>query len=140
MATEDVMSKLKMGDHSSTFGGGPVACAAACATLDVLKDERLPERAKTNGEYMLSQLEGLAEKYRIVRGARGRGLMLGLEFRFDVLNIIMGSLERGVLFLDAGRNVVRMLPPLIIDRGEIDRAITVLDEVLGVEEAARLSG
>jgi acetylornithine/LysW-gamma-L-lysine aminotransferase len=139
MATEDVMSKLKMGDHSSTFGGGPVACAAACATLDVLRDERLPERAKTNGEYMLSKLEGLAEKYRIVRGARGRGLMLGLELRFDVLNIILGSLERGVLFLDAGRNVVRMLPPLIIDRGEIDRAITVLDEVLEVEEAARLS-
>ncbi len=140
MATEEVMSKLKMGDHSSTFGGGPVACAAACATIDVLRDERLPERAKTNGKYMLSKLEELAEKYRIVRGARGRGLMLGLDLRFDVLNIIMGSLERGVLFLDAGRNVVRMLPPLIIDRGEIDRAITVLDEVLGVEEAARLSG
>ena len=140
MATEEVMSMLKMGDHSSTFGGGPVACAAACATLDVLKDERLPERAKTNGDYMLSQLKGLEEKYRIVRAARGRGLMLGLELRFDVLNIIMGSLERGVLFLDAGRNVVRMLPPLIIDRGEIDRAITVLDEVLKVEEAARLSG
>ena len=140
MATEDVMSKLKMGDHSSTFGGGPVACAAACATLDVLRDERLPERAKTNGEYMLSKLKELEEKYRIVRAARGRGLMLGLELRFDVLNVIMGALERGVLFLDAGRNVVRMLPPLVIDRGEIDRAIMVLDEVLGVEEAARLSG
>lgn len=140
MATEEVMSKLKMGDHSSTFGGGPVACAAACATLDVLKDERLPERAKANGEYMFSKLKGLAEKYRIVRGARGRGLMLGLDLRFDVLNIIMGSLERGVLFLDAGRNVVRMLPPLIIDREEIDRAITVLDEVIEVEENARLSG
>ena len=140
MATEEVMSKLKMGDHSSTFGGGPVACAAACATLDVLKDERLPERAKKNGEYMLSKLKELAERYRIVREARGRGLMLGLELRFDVLNIIMGALEREVLFLDAGRNVVRMLPPLVIDRGEIDRAIMVLDEVLGVEEAARLSG
>jgi acetylornithine/LysW-gamma-L-lysine aminotransferase len=140
MATEEVMSKLKMGDHSSTFGGGPVACAAACATIDVLKDERLPERARENGDYMLSKLKGLEEKYRIVRAARGRGLMLGLELRFDVLNIIMGALERGVLFLDAGRNVVRMLPPLIIDRGEIDMAITVLDEVLKVEEAARLSG
>ena len=140
MATEEVMSKLKMGDHSSTFGGGPVACAAACATLDVLKDERLPEKAKKNGDYMLSKLKELAERYRIVREARGRGLMLGLELRFDVLNIIMGALEREVLFLDAGRNVVRMLPPLVIDRGEIDRAIMVLDEVLGVEEAARLSG
>jgi acetylornithine/succinyldiaminopimelate/putrescine aminotransferase len=66
--------------------------------------------------------------------------MLGLELRFDVLNVIMGSLEKGILFLDAGRNVVRMLPPLIINRAEIDRAIMVLNEVLGVEEAARLSG
>jgi acetylornithine/LysW-gamma-L-lysine aminotransferase len=140
MATEEVMSKLKMGDHSSTFGGGPVACAAACATLDVLRDERLPERAKKNGEYMLLKLKELADRYRIVREARGRGLMLGLELRFDVLNIIMGSLERGVLFLDAGRNVVRMLPPLVINREEIDKAIIVLDKVLEVEEAARLSG
>jgi len=139
MATEEVMSTLKMGDHSSTFGGGPVACAAACATIDVLKDERLPERAKTNGEYMLTRLKELVKKYTIVRGARGRGLMLGLELRFDVLNVIMGSLERGVLFLDAGRKVVRMLPPLIIDRGQIERALTVLDEVLEGEENARLS-
>jgi acetylornithine/LysW-gamma-L-lysine aminotransferase len=140
MATEEVMSKLKMGDHSSTFGGGPVACAAACATIDVLRDERLPERARENGDYMLSRLKELEERYRIVREARGRGLMLGLELRFDVLNIIMGALEKGVLFLDAGRNVVRMLPPLIINREEIDRAIIVLDEVLGVEEAAILGG
>ena len=139
MATEEVMSTLKMGDHSSTFGGGPVSCAAACATIDVLKDERLPERAKTNGEYMLTRLKELVKKYTIVRGARGRGLMLGLELRFDVLNVIMGSLERGVLFLDAGRKVVRMLPPLIIDRGQIERALTVLDEVLEGEENARLS-
>jgi acetylornithine/LysW-gamma-L-lysine aminotransferase len=139
MATEKVMSALKMGDHSSTFGGGPVACAAACATLDVLRDERLPERARENGEYMLAKLKEL-EKYRIVREARGRGLMLGLELRFDVLNIILGAIERGVLFLDAGRNVVRMLPPLIIDRGQINKAVSVLDEVLDVEEVARLGG
>jgi len=140
MATEEVMSKLKMGDHSSTFGGGPIPCAAASATLDVIRDERLPERARENGDYMLSKLKELAERYRIVREARGRGLMLGLELRFDVLNLIMETLDRGVLFLDAGRNVIRMLPPLIISRKEIDRAIMVLDEVLEVEEAARLSG
>jgi acetylornithine/LysW-gamma-L-lysine aminotransferase len=140
MATEEVMSKLKMGDHSSTFGGGPVACAAACATIDVLRNERLPEKARENGDYMLSRLKELEERYRIVREARGRGFMLGLELRFDVLNVIMGALERGVLFLDAGRNVVRMLPPLIIDRDEIDRAVMVLDEVLEAEEAARLGG
>ena len=138
MATEDVMSSLKMGDHSSTFGGGPVACAAASATLDVLREERLPERARREGAHLLAKLKALEEKYRVVREARGRGLMLGLELRFDVLNVILGAMERGVLVLDAGRNVVRLLPPLVIEKGQIDRAVSVLDEVLGEEEAARL--
>jgi acetylornithine/LysW-gamma-L-lysine aminotransferase len=139
MATEEVMSQLKIGDHSSTFGGGPIACAAACATLDVIKDEGLTKKARDNGEYMLSQLKGLEESYKIIREARGRGLMLGLELRFDVLNILLGAIEKGVLFLDAGRNVVRMLPPLIIKRDEIDKSIMILNEVLEVEERARLS-
>jgi acetylornithine/LysW-gamma-L-lysine aminotransferase len=138
MATEDVMSSLKMGDHSSTFGGGPVACAAASATLDVLREERLPERARREGAHLFAKLKALEEKYRIVREARGRGFMLGLELRFDVLNVILGAMERGVLVLDAGRNVVRLLPPLVIEKGQIDRAVSVLDEVLGEEEAARL--
>ena len=138
LAKEEVMSSLKMGDHSSTFGGGPVACAAACATLDVLREERLPERAAENGEYLMGRLRGLKEKHGIVREARGMGLMVGLELRFDILNVLLGALDRGVLFLDAGRTVVRMIPPLIIERGQIDRAVSVLDEVLGEEEAARL--
>ncbi len=138
MATEDVMSSLKMGDHSSTFGGGPVACAAAAATLDVLREERLPERARREGAHLLAKLKTLEEKYRIVREVRGMGFMLGLELRFDVLNVILGVMERGVLVLDAGRNVVRLLPPLVIKKGQIDRVVSVLDEVLGEEEAARL--
>ena len=140
LATEEVMSTLKMGDHSSTFGGGPVACAAACATLDVLREERLPERAAENGEYLMGRLRGLQKKHGIVREARGMGLMIGLDLRFDILNVILGTLNRGVLFLDAGRTVVRMLPPLIIERGQINSAVSVLDEVLGEEEAARLRG
>ncbi len=139
LATDEVMSQLKIGDHSSTFGGGPIACAAACATLDVLIDEDLTNKARENGEYMLSHLKVLEEKYKIVRETRGRGLMIGLELRFDVLNILLKSMEKGVLFLDAGRNVVRMLPPLIIERDEIDRAILILNEVLEAEESARLS-
>jgi len=138
LATEEVMSKLKMGDHSSTFGGGPVPCAAACATLDVLVEEGLPAKAAENGGYLLGKLKGLQEKYRIVREARGMGLMIGLDLRFDILKVILGALDRGVLGLDAGRSVVRMLPPLIIERGQIDTAVSVLDEVLGEEEAARL--
>ena len=140
LATEEVMSAMKVGDHSSTFGGGPVPCAAACATLDVLVKEKLPEKAAQNGEYLLGKLRELQKKYTIVREARGMGLMIGLDLRFDILNVILGTLDRGVLFLDAGRTVVRMLPPLIIERGQINSAVSVLDEVLGEEEAARLRG
>jgi acetylornithine/succinyldiaminopimelate/putrescine aminotransferase len=66
--------------------------------------------------------------------------MIGMELRFDVLNIIMGALERGVLVLDAGRTVVRMLPPLVIDRGQIDTVVSVLDQILEAEQAERLRG
>jgi acetylornithine/LysW-gamma-L-lysine aminotransferase len=138
MAGEGVMSSLKMGDHSSTFGGGPVACSAACATLDVIRDEGLPERARELGERLMEGLRALGERYKIVREVRGTGLMVGLELRFDVLNVIMGALDRGVLVLDAGRNVVRLLPPLVIDGEQVDRVVSVLDEVLGEEEAARV--
>jgi acetylornithine/LysW-gamma-L-lysine aminotransferase len=138
LATEEVMSKLKMGDHSSTFGGGPVPCAAASATLDVLVEENLPAKAAENGGYLLDKLKGLQERYSIVREARGMGLMIGLDLRFDILKVILGALDRGVLVLDAGRTVVRMLPPYIIEKGHIDTAVSVLDEVLGEEEAARL--
>lgn len=138
ISTNEIMSSLGAGEHSSTFGGGPVACAAAAATLDVLVEEKLAEKAAEKGEYLMQALLELSEKYRIIREARGMGLMIGVELRFDILNILLGTMERGVLFLDAGRNVVRMLPPLVIQRSQTDKAISVLDEVLGEEEAARL--
>jgi len=140
MAREEIMSSLRVGDHSSTFGGGPVACAAASATLDVLQGERLLEKAAELGEYLMGELRRLKDKHRIIREARGLGLMIGVELRFDILNVLLGALDKGVLFLDAGRNVVRLLPPLVIEREQIDRVVSVLDEVLGEEEAARLRG
>jgi acetylornithine/LysW-gamma-L-lysine aminotransferase len=130
LAREDVMSAFQRGEHSSTFSGHPLVCAAASAAIDVLVEEKLPERAATLGGYFKSKLEGLAEKYKIVREVRGLGLMLGMEMRFDVYNILLGCLDRGVLVLDAGRNVVRFLPPLVIEKEQIDRVIGVLDEVM----------
>lgn len=140
MARGEVMSSLGSGEHSSTFGGGPIACAAAAATLDVLVEEELPEKAAEKGEYLMEELQDIEDEYRILREIRGMGLMIGVELRFDILNILMGAIERGVLFLDAGRNVVRMLPPLVIRKGQIDSVVSVLDELLGVEETARLRG
>jgi acetylornithine/LysW-gamma-L-lysine aminotransferase len=132
-ARQDVMAAFQRGEHSSTFSGNPLVCAAASAAIDVLVEERLPERAATLGRYFKGKLEGLQKKYRIVREVRGLGLMLGMEMRFDVYNILLGCMDQGVLVLDAGRNVVRFLPPLVIEKEQIDKVIEVLDEVMEKE-------
>jgi acetylornithine/LysW-gamma-L-lysine aminotransferase len=98
------------------------------------------DRAAILGNYFKSQLEGLQARHRIIKEVRGLGLMLGIELKFDVLNIILKSMERGVLFLDAGRTVLRFLPPLVTEKEQIDEAISVLDKVIGSEENERTSG
>jgi len=135
MAQDDVMSAVGIGDHSSTFGGGPVQCAAATATIDVLLEEHLPEKAARDGEYLLGRLKEMGAKYKTIREARGMGLMIGVELRFEVINVMNHSQERGVLALEAGRNILRLLPPLVITRGQIDRVAAVLEEAFGVEES-----
>jgi acetylornithine/LysW-gamma-L-lysine aminotransferase len=137
VAKENVMSALKVGEHSTTFSGSPLVCAAGCAAIDALVEENLTDRALEMGGYFKAELEGLQAKHRIVKEVRGLGLMLGMELRFDVLNVILKAAEKGVLVLDAGRTVVRLLPPLVISKEQIDRAVTVLDEVLGDEENER---
>jgi len=140
IAKENVMSSLKLGEHTTTFSGSPLVCAAACAAIDVLVEERLPERAAKLGGYFKEKLEGLQARHKIVREVRGLGLMLGVEMRFDVFNVILRSMDRGVLILDAGRNVLRFLPPLVIERAHIDRVIATLDKIMEEEENERLRG
>jgi acetylornithine/LysW-gamma-L-lysine aminotransferase len=140
IAKENIMSSLKLGEHSTTYSGSPLVCAAGCAAIDALIEEQLPQRAAVQGEYFKDQLMKLQSKHRIIKEVRGLGLMLGIELRFDVFNILVKSMDRGVLFLDAGRNVVRFLPPLVIEKEQIDKAISVLDTVLEEEENARASG
>lgn len=137
LAKENVMAAFKVGEHSTTFSGGPVVCAAGCAAIDALMEENLTEKAATTGTYFKTRLEELRGKHKIVKEVRGLGLMLGMELRFDVLNIILKCADRGVLILDAGRNVLRFLPPLVITKEQVDKTITVLDKVLEEEENAR---
>jgi acetylornithine/LysW-gamma-L-lysine aminotransferase len=139
VATENIMSSFKIGEHSTTFSGSPLVCAAGCAAIDALVDEKLPDRAAVMGRYLKAGLEGLQADHKIIKEVRGLGLMLGMELRYDVLSIISKAAQRGVLVLDAGRTVVRLLPPLVISKKQIDRALTVLDEVLGEEESERAS-
>lgn len=121
------LGPLPPGSHGSTFGGSPLACAAARATLFTLRTERLPERAVRLGAHAMLRLrtEGSAR----VREVRGRGLMIGLELRTPSGPALTALLERGVLALGAGRNVLRLLPPLVIEEDEWDE---VLDAVLEV--------
>jgi acetylornithine/LysW-gamma-L-lysine aminotransferase len=140
VAKENVMSSLKVGEHSTTFSGSPLVCAAGCAAIDVLVGDKLAERAAVLGKYFKNKLEQLQAKYRVVKEVRGLGLMLGMELRYDVLNVILKALDNGVLVLDAGRTVLRFLPPLVIEKAQIDKALSVLDAALEEEENARTSG
>jgi acetylornithine/LysW-gamma-L-lysine aminotransferase len=137
VAKEHVMSALKVGEHSTTFSGGPLVCAAGCAAIDALVEENLTEQAAQKGKYFKIQLEALQAKHKIVKEVRGLGLMLGMELRFDVYNVIQRCAQNGVLILDAGRNVLRFLPPIVITQPQIDKAIAVLDAALEEEENAR---
>jgi len=115
---------LSVGAHGSTFGGNPLACAAACAVLDVLRDERLVERSAELGDWLLDRLASLDSP--LVRGVRGRGLMVGVELKTRATPVLQGMAARGVIALPAGANVVRLLPPLVIERADLERAVDAL--------------
>ena len=137
-ASEKIMSSMTVGEHTSTFGGNPVVCAAATATIKVFLEEHLMENAANVGAYFKDQLLAMQRELRIVREVRGLGLMLGVEMRFDVYSILQSTLQNGVLLLDAGRNVLRFLPPLSIQQEQTDRVITCLRNVLVKEQLAKL--
>lgn len=138
LARSDVMASFKTGDHSSTFGGNPLACAAASATIDYIVQERLVERAATFGAAFKADLEGLKEEHPLVRDVRGLGMMLGVELRFEVKDIILGGLAKGILLLYSGRNIVRLLPPLVIQESQLQRVASVLGDLFSDEESKRM--
>jgi acetylornithine/LysW-gamma-L-lysine aminotransferase len=131
IAKEHIMSSFKIGEHTSTFSGGPVVCAAACAAIDSFLEENLVDNASIQGAYFKSKLEVLKNKYKIIKEVRGLGLMLAIELRKDVYDIIQKAMDNGLLVLSAGRNILRFLPPLIVSKKEIDQAINILDSILG---------
>ena len=129
--------RVARGVHGSSFGGNPLACAAALATLDILEREALPERAAALGEYALERLGALRTP--LIREVRGRGLLLGIELSRRVQPYLEALRERGVLALPAGPNVIRLLPPLVISEEQLERALDVVEEVLLEEVPASLT-
>jgi acetylornithine/LysW-gamma-L-lysine aminotransferase len=121
------------GNHGSTFSGGPVVCAAANATLETIVEEDVPGNAATVGEYLRAELETAVEEHDLpVREIRGVGLMIGVEVKRGANRVLKQlALREQVLALPAGRTVVRLLPPLTIDKAHADRFVESFVEVLG---------
>jgi LysW-gamma-L-lysine/LysW-L-ornithine aminotransferase len=122
------VSRLTPLTHGSTFGGNPLACAAALATLDVMADEDLPGRAAELGAYALDRLRAIKSPQ--IRQVRGRGLLIGVELKAKVTPILQRLQAEGVLALPAGATVLRLLPPLVIDQVDLDCALDAVERVL----------
>ncbi|WP_406945950.1 aspartate aminotransferase family protein [Halobacillus sp. SY10] len=141
VASKELMSQWPMGTHGTTFGGNPLACSAALATLDVIEEEQLLDNSRTLGTYAVDRLEEIRERHRVIGDIRGVGLMIGIEIVDPVtgkpdgdgmMRVLDLSLEKGVLFYLCGKHqeVIRMIPPLVVSQEEIDQGLAVFEEAV----------
>ncbi|ASK61884.1 aspartate aminotransferase family protein [Virgibacillus phasianinus] len=140
IASKELMDQWPLGAHGTTFGGNPMACAAARASLSVMKEEELLKNANLTGEYALERLAKIKKKYPVIDDVRGVGLMIGIALKDPetgepdgdtVMKVLNGCLEKGVLFYLCGNagEVIRMIPPLTVTKEQIDHGLDVLEEV-----------
>ncbi len=131
-AKSEVMSSFSPGDHASTFGGNPLACAAAKAVVQTMQKSKLPQRAAKTGEYFKKRLEELADKHSCVQEVRGLGLMLAMELtsKGAAEGALVKARERGFLINCTADKVLRFVPPLIVEKKQIDQLVEILDKIL----------
>ncbi|HHC9238113.1 TPA: aminotransferase class III-fold pyridoxal phosphate-dependent enzyme [Staphylococcus aureus] len=127
LANNDVMRVLTPGTHGSTFGGNPLAIAISTAALDVLKDEQLVERSERLGSFLLKAL--LQLKHPSIKEIRGRGLFIGIELNTDAAPFVDQLIQRGILCKDTHRTIIRLSPPLVIDKEEIHQIVAAFQDV-----------
>ncbi|HEX7258143.1 MAG TPA: acetylornithine/succinylornithine family transaminase [Nitrososphaeraceae archaeon] len=132
-----ILDAMKLGEHSSTFAGNPLSCSAGIATIDSIVEENLVGNAVKVGNIFKNGLLELKENHRIVRDVRGLGLMLALELRFDIKDILFEGIKEGLLMLYSGRNIIRLLPPLVIDEIKVLKTLDIMDNLLTKEEERR---
>lgn len=133
----EILDCLKIGEHSSTFAGNPLACAAGSATIDSIIEDKLVSNSEKMGRIFKSGLLDIKEKYKIVREVRGVGMMLGVEMRFDVKDILLDGIKNGILLLYSGRNILRLLPPIVMKEEEVNKALELIDKLIYNEERRR---
>ncbi len=131
MATKDYIAEsLTPGSHASTFGGNPLVCSASLASINTIIDEKLAENAQKIGDYLKQKLTALKAKFPIIKYVRGRGLIIGVELEIEGKEIVNKALKYGLILNCIGTNVLRFVPPLIINESHVDEAISILEKVL----------
>ncbi|MEK7813207.1 MAG: aminotransferase class III-fold pyridoxal phosphate-dependent enzyme, partial [Candidatus Desantisbacteria bacterium] len=132
IVTSKMADMLPPGSHASTFGATPLVCSAAIAVIDYILEQDILSHVKQMGEYFIAKLQGLSKKYpAVIHSVRGKGLMLGMALKINGAGIVNECLANGLLINCTAGDVLRFLPPLIISKEEIDRAIEILDGTIG---------
>ena len=121
-------SSLVAGDHGSTYGGNPFVGAAITKVFEIFEKEDICGHVQKVGAYLEAELDKIAAKYDVIELRRGAGLMQGLVCKEPVAAIINTALDKGLVLINAGTNIIRFLPPLTITEADVDRMITILDE------------
>ena len=133
LAREEVAKALVPGDHGTTYGGNPLACAAAVKVLELFKKQNVLDNVKKVSAYLEKKLDEIVAEYDYVVERRGLGLMQGLEINTDVKDlkkVVAACLDNGLILFTAGTNVIRFVPPLVISEADVDEMITKLKKAL----------
>ena len=132
LMTEKVaQNSLVAGDHGTTYGGNPLACAAICKVLELFEKQNILANVNRVGAYLYDRLEEVAKEYDCIKAHRGVGLMQGLVFEQPVGDIIKRAMDLGVILINAGANIIRFVPSLVITEEDVDQMISILKEAIG---------
>lgn len=134
-ACKEKFAALVPGDHGTTYGGNPLVTAAVNAVMDIYEKDDILTNVVTVGSYLYEKLEELVKKYDFISDHRGMGLMQGLEFDKPVGNILNRALDKGLVLISAGANVIRFLPPLVVSKNHVDEMISILEEAINEEDS-----
>jgi len=131
MATKShIAESLTPGSHASTFGGNPLVCSAALASINTIVDDKLAENAQRMGKYLMQKLLSLKEKFSMIKDVRGRGLVIGVELGIEGKELVNQAIKSGLILNCIGTNVIRFVPPLIINESHVDEAMAIFEKVL----------
>ena len=131
LLAKEEASLFSPGEHGSTFGGNPLVCAAAYATMKYIIDNGIPARVSQVGQHFIAKLENLKQEFEFITQVRGRGLLIALEFNSEIAQeVVIACLNKGLLVNKVKPNAIRFMPPLIITEGEVDEAINILGSAL----------